>query len=646
MPLIYHNRKEFFHNTGAILFLLVAFFVLMPRLYETGGESWKAWASARILRESGEWQVFSKGPFYITYLQLYSFFEYPLSIRLEYFFTNLFCVSSLYFMLKNFIPGKYALLLTCAWTPLIGLTEGGAVPAGMGFLALHFNKQYGHSISSKGYIPPFLGLSAFCHSAYLPFLIGHVIGTMFEKYRSNKPFFSVSIFFNRSYFTNFLIHVGLLILLSLTFLFPIQRADLYNSPMGDQTYYPFSGASGLTTAFFELGHFQWVVRHIPDHLMMHEDWYFTHQKSFGGAKSILEAVQFAPKTVLENLAATLHNVNRLPIYFLTGHTDKLTLLSINFVLLVIFLLSFVGMIFYFLKRDMIAFSFSILLGAFSMVGVMLLTSFNLRYIIIILPVGLLVVANIDKGMIFVREKISLMTEKNGLILGGILIFTGVLTMEPFLPEVIIQKLTFRYRLEIRILNVIFIAVGIFLIFSKEKIKKIVFHDFWTKNACRVRNMVIVASSVACLTLTPYAHGKIQQIKSVLYGKPLMLKPQRDFSMIAFNEKLQNSLSENPHVLALEFHWILAFTDVAIERVHQVISLPPFEDKSGKTEKFLNKMDVIWVSEGWEKPDRQPTSSQKYLRFILHVEPFLKKVMQQGWTVEDVPYFGKIYRRPT
>ena len=127
------NRSEFIIVTAI---LVLAIYVLTPRLWETGGESWKAWLAARILRETGGFPVFSLGPAYIVYLQLFNFFDYPLSIRIEYFLTHLFTSFSLYLFLKNFVSRKYALLLVCAWIPLMAIVEGGYAVIGIGFLSL------------------------------------------------------------------------------------------------------------------------------------------------------------------------------------------------------------------------------------------------------------------------------------------------------------------------------------------------------------------------------------------------------------------------------------------------------------------------------------------------------------------------------
>ena len=62
-------------------------------------------------------------------------------------------------------------------------------------------------------------------------------------------------------------------------------------------------------------------------------------------------------------------------------------------------------------------------------------------------------------------------------------------------------------------------------------------------------------------------------------------------------------------------------------------------------KFLDTMDVIWVSKIFISKEHQPAIVQQHLRYSYHLKPFLKNKLEQGWTVEEIENFGKIYRRP-
>lgn len=104
-----------------------------------------------------------------------------------------------------------------------------------------------------------------------------------------------------------------------------------------------------------------------------------------------------------------------------------------------------------------------------------------------------------------------------------------------------------------------------------------------------------------------------------------------------------SLEGNPRVMTLDETWVKTFSHVDLDNVYSPFYLPPFDDNSGEAANFLNSLDVIWVSNEWiiKAPSQ---STQSYLRYELHVEPFLEKAIMNGWDVEDVPGYGKIYRK--
>ena len=107
--------------------------------------------------------------------------------------------------------------------------------------------------------------------------------------------------------------------------------------------------------------------------------------------------------------------------------------------------------------------------------------------------------------------------------------------------------------------------------------------------------------------------------------------------------LMESLGRGKRILALEEPWIRSFGDVDIDNVYHLLYLPPFKDATGDTERFLNTLDVIWVSDTLLRPVAS-IGTQTYLRYKLHLEPFLQRVVGEGWTRTDVPGFGQIYRR--
>ena len=115
-------------------------------------------------------------------------------------------------------------------------------------------------------------------------------------------------------------------------------------------------------------------------------------------------------------------------------------------------------------------------------------------------------------------------------------------------------------------------------------------------------------------------------------------------MAAVHEELLRSVNKQTRVLASEAQWIRSFANVNLDNVYHPLTLPPFKDSSGETMKLLENLDQIWVSHRFSKK-QSSVATQEYLRYHLHVKPYLEKALARGWTVQDVEGFGKIYRRP-
>ena len=108
--------------------------------------------------------------------------------------------------------------------------------------------------------------------------------------------------------------------------------------------------------------------------------------------------------------------------------------------------------------------------------------------------------------------------------------------------------------------------------------------------------------------------------------------------------LLKSLGRGKRVLALEEAWIRSFADVDIEKIYHPLYLPPFKDVSGDTERFLESLDVIWVSDALVRPIAA-VGTQVYLRYNLILEPFPAARRPERLDARDVAGFGRVYQRP-
>ena len=132
------SKREFL--TCVVIIFIGAYF-FAPKFWEPGGESLKNWVSAQIFMQTGGFPVLHHTPLYNLYLQLFLFFDYPLSIQLEHFITHLFTYISIFLLINRFLPIAPAMLLTCSWIPVLWVTEGGGEGGGYRFFGLIFSSR-------------------------------------------------------------------------------------------------------------------------------------------------------------------------------------------------------------------------------------------------------------------------------------------------------------------------------------------------------------------------------------------------------------------------------------------------------------------------------------------------------------------------
>lgn len=98
---------------------------------------------------------------------------------------------------------------------------------------------------------------------------------------------------------------------------------------------------------------------------------------------------------------------------------------------------------------------------------------------------------------------------------------------------------------------------------------------------------------------------------------------------------------NKKTIALISPWIRSFAEIDIDEVYHALYLPPFEDMTGETRTFLNSLDVIIIDNEWN--NKQPSiATQSYLRYKLHIQPFIEDAKQNGWQEKEIKGFGKVY----
>src|SRR5947199_8512896 len=84
------------HYIAPAFGVLVLLFLLQPRGWEPGGESWTAWAAARRLAETGTFSVASRNGLYVVYLLVFRELPFPYSMIIEHAVTYGFALFAIY----------------------------------------------------------------------------------------------------------------------------------------------------------------------------------------------------------------------------------------------------------------------------------------------------------------------------------------------------------------------------------------------------------------------------------------------------------------------------------------------------------------------------------------------------------------------
>ncbi len=626
-----------------IIFIL--FFLLIPRYWEpcSGGESVKQWVAARILKETKGMPFLSLGPLYVIYLQIFQFLKYPFSLHLEFFITHLFAHISIFLMLRKVVRNSFAVILTCAWIPELSMLEPGGMVAGIGLVCLYF-ARFDKKVNEE-FFPITLVAASLCHSAYLILLLSHFMGVVFFKFRNKSKF--VNFNFSDEPKRQISLKLILLIIIGYAIFFQSPRID-NNHMLWNPAYSPVNLKSPLTVAFFQIGSYKYVKREMPESSWPEQDWLVVNNDAYAGATTILGAFIRKRDTVIKNVLEEVGAISVFPRLFFTGNLRGiLPILSI-----VLFPFGLLGIFLRYVNEKITTPIFTIILGSLGVTLVLLLTWFAKRYMLVLLPVGLLILGHSGYGLSFfglALKKKSFSTELAKIVqffrekFFGIAFFLIaflilISLVNPFtIKKIYGAGLSSDNISQIIGLDILFVCLG-FVFWGYAYFRK---RPFSSENETLGRKLsggILLLSALGVLCSSPFPRGLNANFKAVMTNKGFFQGFMSQYYPI-----LSETIGRHSKVLAIEGNWVKAFGNVGIDNVYFSGDLPPYKDLTGKTEELLNALDVIWVKDSW-KEEKASIGTQTYLRYRLHVEPFLKKKVNNGWTEEKIEGYGSIYKK--
>ena len=643
---------------GVFLVLVLATYFLAPANWEPSPESLDNWAGAKVFRVTGGFPVFHHAPLYNLYLQIFLCFEYPFSVQLEHFTTHLFTYTALYIFLRRFLPILPSLFLVCAWIPTLWGVEGGSRILGMGFFSLYLGALEGKALT-KGFLPLYLLIAALVDQSYLMFFWGHFLGMALIRYMNEESVVNWGCLRKGLSFSG---AVKLLILgvVALTFIFPSQRPD-YNVWVVDYPWVPIPVQEIYFVSFIQWLDWYYVVHSIPPVEWINSDWYLIHEMAFGGAQSLLQAVVNNPVLVWESITRNLVPALIVPSNFIVGFSFKFTPLSLAilcplaWILLVFSLYKFTR---YTNSADTLAQVYSLTLGTCASIAALLPIHLSPRYTAALLPVGLLLVVYVGTSLQqlvgfarrFVLPRVDSEYDEEpfqrriAIGAGSVMVLTGLAANEWLFTALFSNdgEISLYFKCLIWVVDLLLVGAGLKVIMRPSLISSEVsgIRKWEYTNAQNWPTFTVVMLIAGCVCLSSVTGNGARATVANVGANPFALSGV----MNQAHKGLMEGVDENTRILSMSDTWLKTFTDVDLDNVYSVFYLPPFRDSSGDTERFLQGLDVIWVSDqlATEAPSQ---STQSYLRYKLHIRPFLKDALINGWTMRVVEGYGKTYHRP-
>lgn len=635
--MIYNLFNKNLLKIFVLIFLIIILnFFLAPISWEPGMESLKNWAAAKIYSETFGFPVLSITPLYNLYLQFFLLFDAPLALRLEHFITNTFACFTLFLFLNKFVSKTIAILILSIWIPWLWGIEAGARIFALGFFNLYFAIKFGNFFN-RGSLPVVLLLAALCDNAYLIFLLFHFI-FYFAHMRFNKIKFNIKNSLNINYFIENMIIIFFITILILTYFFQSDRVD-NNVHVFNYPWSPVPQKSILTVAFFQC---------IDSFYSLTGDWYFTHSEVFQNASNIIEGFLNNPQIVLfKFFDNTMRVFSMVPIGFVFGFQIIENLFIYNF-LKVLFWFIFPIILFalykYYKKLNITFFYVSILVSTVTVIFFLLLTCSSERYFSVLLPVGLLyfvMLIQLLKGSNYIKlneiqnKFINDHRIKICLSIFLILIFLNPITLSKFISQDgILEIKTIFYILFFDI--ILFLVLIVFFFHNNKIIKKL--NIFRLIYFSKKNNFLQLIFMIFLFLLVNSNSYYLNNFKNFTLVNPYELNNINNPRIKNFDKI--NSLIRGKKSLSADAPFLHAFSDIDINETYHVLYLPPFRDDKS-VEIFLDSLDIIMISELLAKPSFQ-LSTQTYLRYKMHLEPYLEKNLNISWKLKKIEGFGDIY----
>lgn len=631
------------------LVLAIGTYVLTPRFVEPGGESMKMWFANRLFLEGRGFPLFSHGPLYVVYLSLFRGLDFPWSLAAEYFTTHLFCYGSIYLLLRCFLPAVLAIFVACAWIPTLATIEGSNTVAGIGFLALFLWQSMEREQGTTPSLPVLLLCSVLCQSANLVFLIGH-LGEYTWRKKWGPPLRSGIPNFIRKHAALWC-KVVLLVIMVGSVLAPAHHRA-YNHICTEEDYVPEAARHrGFVAAFFQIYSYMAVARTVPEEERIYQDWFFTVPRLWGTSANPLEAALYNPDQFFANFCSNLGTLLYVPQFFLVGFIAGVAPLIPT--LIVSWVLTVIGFVHLVRRAKNTG---RVLVGTLTVgiagVALMLsLTWVNPRYFVVLLPVFLLIQGHLAPGLIGFFHRTFRAGGHLAQLVPNQKLRCAVALVGPLatgIPFVVAHRSVIPvywglYSTAYLASMVLYVSVALMAMASLrfiptwQRLGSYLLKRHRLQTTIFLTSALVIGLTTTWYNLSGWPVGSNMAMSLGQYSRGLWLL-QSPSGFMNHTKELQASIRPGMKILlSNELTAVGGFLDVDVDKIYSIFVFPPYPDPYPVTT-LLNTFDEIWVRDSLTIRE-ESVSTQSYLRFAYHIQPFIETLSPAEWCIENIDGYG-------
>jgi len=577
------NKKSTINLFLLLTILSGIIYLFTPRGFVPGGESWGAWAAAKILIETGGLPSLSRNPLYATYLILFHWIDFPYSQLLEYLITHFFLLYALYRLVHKQLSSQKSIFIVIAFSAHLAVIEGGGTVMAVALFCLYMERMIQRSNKSNwDYFPSYLLAASLCHSAYIVFFIAHMAISGFVYAKNYKNSNSIQLNANIIIFFCLAIFLGYSIILKSSY-------EFSNHMMMDPKYSPIAFDSAINIGFFQIKTWELVKQSYDPSLLIYKDWYFEVPIFFGESKTIFELFQNNPKLFFNLFFVDWRNLIICPLYFLSFYYVFPYFNFISVILSIAAYIFYIRSLYILYHQAGLGFLVVLLFGLFSVVTALMLTWWQPRYLVTLFPIFVSLLA-IGLARVNVKNSIVLF-----------LFFLLVIVSSPFGS------------------------------FDKK------FEQMLLENYSGINNNSLYDKFINIVE-KKYSRFRYQA-KEILSGQHFLLGGTGPGNVL-LDPVASTNIDKNSSIFTAENTFFIGFSNLASNNIYQVWSLPPYDDGGMAAQKILGQRDMLIISNDL-MINVASVSTQEYLRYKLHIEPFIAKY---GYLYEKikVPEYGAVY----